>query len=99
LWAILHALGVNAGALWAVGVFAAGSLAGGLSILPGGVGTAEAGMVALLIAGDVPSSTAFAATLLVRLLTLGFGAALGGICYFGWTLKRRGHTAPHLRQG
>lgn len=98
LWLILGALGEHHGALWAVGVFAAGSLAGGLSILPGGVGTAEAGMVALLVAGGVPSATAFAATLLVRLLTLGFGAALGGVCYLAWTLRRRGHTAPHLRQ-
>lgn len=98
LWLILHALGVDAAVVWSVGVFAAGSLAGGLSVLPGGVGTAEAGMVALLIAGGVASATAFAATLLVRILTLGFGAALGGLCYLGWTLRRRGHAPPHLKQ-
>lgn len=98
LWAILLGLGAPAGAPWAVGVFAAGSLAGGLSVLPGGVGTAEAGMVALLVAGGVDSPTAFAATLLVRLLTLGFGAALGAVCYLGWTLRRRGKAPPHLKQ-
>lgn len=97
LYAILAALGEPSGLLWSIGVFAAGSLAGGLSILPGGVGTAEAGMVALLLAGGVPSSTAFAATLLARLLTLGFGALLGGACYLGWTLRRRGKAAPHLK--
>ncbi len=93
LWAILGALGVTADPVWAVGVFAAGSIAGGLSVLPGGVGTAEAGMVALLVAGGVASATAFAATLLVRLLTLGFGAALGGVCYAFWTLARRRATS------
>lgn len=89
LWVILDGLGTPTSPLWAIGVFAAGSLAGGLSVLPGGVGTAEAGMVALLVAGGVPAATAFAATLLVRVLTLGYGAALGGVCYAGWTLRRR----------
>lgn len=88
LWVILEALGVDASAVWAIGVFAAGSIAGGLSVLPGGVGTAEAGMVALLVAGGVPASTAFAATVLVRVMTLGFGAALGGVCYAVWTWRR-----------
>lgn len=94
LWVILDGLGVDASAVWAVGVFAAGSLAGALSVLPGGVGTAEAGMVALLVAGGVASSTAFAATLLVRVLTLGYGAALGGVCYALWTWRRRAAAAP-----
>lgn len=93
LWVILGALGVVVDPVWAVGVFAAGSIAGGLSVLPGGVGTAEAGMVALLVAGGVASATAFAATLLVRVLTLGFGAALGGVCYLFWTLARRRATS------
>lgn len=94
LWVILDGLGVDASPVWAVGVFSVGTLAGGLSVLPGGVGTAEAGMVALLVAGGVASSTAFAATLLVRLLTLGFGAALGGICYAVWTMRRRAAAFP-----
>jgi glycosyltransferase 2 family protein len=94
LWVILDGLGVAASPVWSVGVFAAGSLAGGLSVLPGGVGTAEAGMVALLVAGGVASSTAFAATLLVRVLTLGFGAALGGACYAVWTTRRRAASLP-----
>lgn len=90
LWVILDGLGVGAGGvLWAVGVFAFGTLAGGLSVLPGGIGTAEAGMVALLVAGGVPAPTAFAATLLVRILTLGFGAVVGGVCYAAWGLARR----------
>lgn len=94
LWVILDGLGIDAALLWAIGVFAAGTMAGGLSILPGGVGTAEAGMVALLVAGDVPSATAFAATLLVRILTLGFGAALGAVCYVVWGLvRKRAHAA------
>lgn len=95
-WVVLDGLGVGAAGsvAWAVGVFAFGTVAGGLSVLPGGIGTAEAGMVALLVAGGVPAATAFAATLLIRILTLGFGAALGGACYAAWTWRRKGARAP-----
>ncbi len=94
LWVILDGLGVDASPVWAIGVFSVGTLAGGLSVLPGGVGTAEAGMIALLVAGGVASSTAFAATLLVRVLTLGFGATLGGVCYGLWSWRRRVALVP-----
>jgi uncharacterized protein (TIRG00374 family) len=93
LWVILDGVGVDADPLWAVGVFCVGTLAGVLSVLPGGVGTAEAGMVALLVAGGVPAATAFAAALLARVLTLGLGAALGGVCYAVWTARRGRVTA------
>lgn len=98
LWVILQGLGVPAAPLWAIGVFAAGTFAGGLSILPGGVGTAEAGMVALLVGTGVASATAFAATLLIRLMTLGFGAALGAACYAGWTAARRGKDGASVKR-
>ena len=84
LWLLLDSLGHRVDLLWAVGVFCAGTLAGVASVLPGGLGTAEAGMAALLVAGGVPPETALAATLLARVFTLGLGVALGGVCYAGW---------------
>lgn len=92
---ILAGLGVEASALWAIGVFSVGTLAGALSFLPGGLGTTEAGMVALLVAGGVGESTALAATVLVRLLTLGLGAALGAIAFAAWSARRRAPVTPN----
>jgi uncharacterized protein (TIRG00374 family) len=61
--------------------YAAGTLAGALAMLPGGLGVAEVGMSGLLRAADptLPLATAAAATILVRLSTLWFGVALGGL--------------------
>ena len=54
-----------------------GMLVSGLPLFPGGVGGAEATMVALLLLLGVDSATAVAATALIRLATLGFALALG----------------------
>ncbi len=61
--------------------YSAGTLAGALAMLPGGLGVAEFGMSALLraTASEITPATATAATILVRLATLWFGVAVGGI--------------------
>jgi len=61
--------------------YAAGTLAGALAMLPGGLGVAEVGMSGLLRAADpgLTLATAAAATILVRLSTLWFGVALGAV--------------------
>jgi uncharacterized protein (TIRG00374 family) len=61
--------------------YAAGTLAGALAMLPGGLGVAELGMSGLFrVASPTLSlATAAAATILVRLCTLWFGVALGGV--------------------
>jgi uncharacterized membrane protein YbhN (UPF0104 family) len=61
--------------------YAAGTLAGALAMLPGGLGVAELGMSSLFRVADPQLSlaTAAAATILVRLCTLWFGVALGGL--------------------
>jgi uncharacterized protein (TIRG00374 family) len=59
------------------------SLAGGISMLPGGLGVADAsvaGMLVLLVHDDAMSrSVAIAATLLIRFATLWFGVLIGAI--------------------
>ena len=67
---ILDALGAEVPLAGAFFAFAASSLLGVLSMLPGGLGGFEATMVVLLGRLDVPPSTAVAATLLFRLGTL-----------------------------
>jgi len=59
-------------------VFSLGSLAGALSLLPGGLGVAETSMTGLMqVLGDVPRAAAVAATVLIRLATLWFAVLLG----------------------
>ena len=61
-------------------VYAAMTVAGALSFLPGGLGVTEAGMLALLGAarlGDRSRGTAAAATFVTRAATLWFAVALG----------------------
>jgi uncharacterized protein (TIRG00374 family) len=58
-------------------VFSAGSIAGVLSLLPGGLGVTEGGMVALLALLGVALSPATALTLAIRLCTLWLGVLVG----------------------
>lgn len=58
-------------------LYAFASLAGALSMLPGGLGVAEGSLTALLVAGGTALPAAAAATLLVRLTTLWLAVALG----------------------
>lgn len=74
---LLGWLGAGLEPLHAMGIYAAGMIAGALSFLPGGLGGAEAAMVALLAAGGVPLGTAATATLICRAATLWFAVGLG----------------------
>lgn len=67
--------------LTATFVLAAATLVGSVSFLPGGLGVAEVGMTAMLLAlittPPMTHDIAVAATLLIRFCTLWFGVALG----------------------
>jgi uncharacterized protein (TIRG00374 family) len=60
-------------------IYAATTIAGALSFLPGGLGVTEGGMTLLLVRGSahMDRATALAATLLTRLATLWFAVGLG----------------------
>lgn len=64
-------------------VLAVSSLAGGVSMIPGGLGVADASMAGMLILfvddGAMTKSVAVAATLLIRFATLWFGVLIGAI--------------------
>lgn len=87
LWLVLQALGSPIPPVEAAAVFALALVAGVVSLLPGGLGGSEAGMVALLLLRGVPAATALAATLTVRLATLWFAVALG-LCFLPVALRR-----------
>lgn len=89
LGVILHGLGATVPWETAVAAFCAGTLAGVVSLLPGGLGTTEAGMVGLLVAQGVGHEAAVAATLLGRACTLGYGALLGAAASLVWPVAGR----------
>jgi uncharacterized protein (TIRG00374 family) len=79
LWYALHAFGLPAD--WSLMGYAlvalnAGTLAGAISLMPGGAGAADATIAAVLV-GAVSHEVAGAATLVIRLCTVWFGAVLG----------------------
>ena len=74
---ILHRMGADTPLVFAVFVYAVSMLAGALSFTPGGLGSAEAVMVGLLVWQGVDASDAVAATLVIRLATLWFAVGLG----------------------
>ena len=74
---VLRWLGIETGLWYAMSVYALAMLAGALSFLPGGLGGAEAVMVAMLIFKGAPEPLAVAATIVIRLTTLWFAVALG----------------------
>ena len=116
-WAIFEGLRPDGAAsvtpplLGAIFVYSFSTLVGALSMLPGGLGAAEAGLAGLTVTlFAVPRGVAAAATLLVRILTLWFAVALGAATFaafshtFGMTfsdvdaMKREDSTSNEVDQ-
>jgi uncharacterized membrane protein YbhN (UPF0104 family) len=73
-------------------VFAASTLFGLVSFLPGGIGTSEASSIALLMAliAGMTSGVATAATIMIRFCTLWFGVSLGVVALLIFERRYRG---------
>lgn len=79
--------------LWAMGVhpsipsvmlaFVTMKIVGTAQVTPGSLGTVEATLVATLVATGLPSATAFAATVLFRLISFALLAIVGWIVFIG----------------
>jgi uncharacterized protein (TIRG00374 family) len=97
---VLIGLGVSGGidlALIAIFILALGSILGGASSLPGGLGAAEAMMTALLQAlVHLPENVAVTATLLIRFFTLWFGVSLGILTVIAWRKMLFGNGTDQL---
>jgi uncharacterized protein (TIRG00374 family) len=70
-------MGADIGLATAVAIFTFSTLAGGLTGAPGGVGGAEAAMIALLSLQGIPLDASIPATAVIRVTTLWFAIALG----------------------
>jgi uncharacterized protein (TIRG00374 family) len=77
LYLILHGLGAAISLRVATFLYAFASLAGALSMLPGGLGVAEGSLTGLLVGLGTAPPNAAAATLLVRAATLWLAVGLG----------------------
>jgi uncharacterized protein (TIRG00374 family) len=74
---LLGWMGAEIGLAKAIAIFVFATLAGGLTGAPGGVGGAEAAMIALLTLDGVPIEAAVAATAIIRVTTLWFALLIG----------------------
>lgn len=91
LYMIFKGYGIDKGFMTAAFVFSLSSVAGGLSMLPGGLGVAEGSMLGLLISMGVDKTSATGITLLARFGTLWFGVVVGIITLW-FNRKRFGIT-------
>lgn len=90
LHCVLVWLGTDIEMSFAFFIYATAMLAGALSLLPGGLGGAEAVMTSLLILKGMPMPQAVAATVFIRLATLWFAVVIG---MFAIWLSRKGEKS------
>ncbi|MSQ07315.1 MAG: flippase-like domain-containing protein [Dehalococcoidia bacterium] len=95
LWVLLRGLDVPLSVMQAVPIYAAATLAGAITALPGGLVGTEGSMVALLQQAGVARGPASAATLLVRLATLWFAVGIG-LAALAILHRRRAAGLPRL---
>lgn len=74
---VLQGFDLDLSVLDAIFVFSFSSIAGALSMLPGGLGVTEASMTGLMIGLGIDKSKAIAATMMGRITTLWFGVIIG----------------------
>ena len=77
LWVVLKGLDAPGSLGAAVSIYAAATLLGAITMLPGGLVGTEGGMVALLRQLDLTRPQASTATLIIRICTLWFAMAVG----------------------
>lgn len=79
---ILSNFGENVPVLWSTFVYAVSTIAGAVSMLPGGLGITEGSLSLFLIKGGIPKVTAVATTFIIRVTTLWFAVIVGMVVLF-----------------
>jgi uncharacterized protein (TIRG00374 family) len=74
---VFKGLGVEISLVKATFIYAFSTLAGALSMLPGGIGAAEGSMTSLLLLIQIPKALATTATIIIRICTIWFAVLLG----------------------
>lgn len=95
---LLSWMGADPGLWKAIAIFIFATLAGGLTGAPGGVGGAEAAMIALLTLDGVPLAISVPATAIIRVTTLWFAIGIGMAVFpLAERLSLKGHYALESR--
>jgi len=81
LYLLLGWMGADIGLWTAIGIFVFAMLAGGLTGAPGGLGGAEAAMIALLSLQGIGLEISIPATAIIRVTTLWFAIAIGFVVF------------------
>ncbi|MFH0809258.1 MAG: lysylphosphatidylglycerol synthase transmembrane domain-containing protein [Pseudomonadota bacterium] len=79
---VLLGLGVKVPLLGVTAAYTLATLAGAVSMLPGGLGATEGSLAVLLVGMGVSPTTAVAATFITRACTLWFAVGLGALALF-----------------
>ena len=79
LFLLVNSFGYKISIFEATFVFSFSSIFGSILVLPGGLGAAEASLMALLIALGIPKSISALSTIIIRVCTLWFGIFIGVI--------------------
>lgn len=83
LYVIIVAFSADVSLLASIFTFSLGTLAGALSMIPGGLGAAEGSITGMLIYFGVGGSLAVTISLLIRFVTLWFGVFIGFLVFLG----------------
>ena len=78
---LLNWLGADISLFTSISIFLCAMMTGGATGLPGGVGGAEAAMLALLALNHVPLEISVPATAIIRITTLWFAIGLGVLIF------------------
>jgi uncharacterized protein (TIRG00374 family) len=92
LWIVLNGFATDASILLALFVLGLGSVVGAASLLPGGLGAAEASMVGMLVFFEYSRAIAVSSTLVIRVGTLWYGAVLGTVVFASYRYVRDRNT-------
>jgi len=82
MYFVLTAFDSSASLLSSTFVFSFSSLAGAISMIPGGLGVAELSFAGLLMLAGISRGIAAGATVIIRFCTLWFGVLVGLITLF-----------------
>jgi len=85
---VMAAMGTDPPIARAIGIYSLAILGGALFFLPGGLGSTEAFMFALLVQAGMDSGSAAAATVISRVTTLWFAVAIGWVALITKGVRR-----------
>lgn len=89
MYLVLDGFGLHSTLLQANFVYCFSTIVGALSMLPGGIGGAEAGMIGLLAFMGIPYTSGLPAVIMIRFCTLWMAVFVGAVLMVGFLARSR----------